>query len=324
MGKRTPQCFFIDFLSDLGKARSMTETCKKLAGTMQMLGAGSLTIFLAACSSVPPQLSPKESLQKALTFYAPFDGSVDAQSSQGDARLYSATSMKHPRVGTPGLPATGNVVLSPTGGRAGGALEFRKKASEIVFFQGDRNIPYQTINWQGTVSFWLNLSPDQDLQPGYCDPLQITPRDWNDAAFFVEFGKDESPRHFRLGAYADFKVWNPMNRPWESLSMAEKPLVNVERPPFQRGKWTHVAFTFARYNTDKPNGETRLYLDGQLQGSLSAREQTYTWDPSKTLIMFGLSYIGLFDELAIFNRALNETEIKTLFESPGADLLAGK
>ena len=38
------------------------------------------------------------------------------------------------------------------------------------------------------------------------------------------------------------------------------------------------------------------------------------WDPSKALVMLGLNYIGLFDELAIFNRALADQEVRTLYQ----------
>jgi len=30
------------------------------------------------------------------------------------------------------------------------------------------------------------LSPPTDLAPGFCDPIRITPREWNDRAFFVD------------------------------------------------------------------------------------------------------------------------------------------
>ena len=44
------------------------------------------------------------------------------------------------------------------------------------------------------------------LEPGFCDPVQITPRAWNDAAFFVEFEKRPESIPFRLGVYADLGV----------------------------------------------------------------------------------------------------------------------
>jgi hypothetical protein len=56
----------------------------------------------------------------------------------------------------------------------------------------------------------------------------------------------------------------------------------------------------------------RLYLDGQPQGTLSARQQTFTWDIDATAIALGLGYIGLFDELAIFDRALTDAQVRAL------------
>ena len=32
---------------------------------------------------------------------------------------------------------------------------------------------YNDRNWSATVSVWLRLDPDKDLEPGYCDPVQI-------------------------------------------------------------------------------------------------------------------------------------------------------
>jgi hypothetical protein len=96
-------------------------------------------------------------LKKALIFHAPFDGSTDAAFARGDRKLYSAPSMKHPRVGTPGLPANGVVSLATGQGLFGDALHFHKKAPEMVFYRGEKNIDYQTQDWSGTVSFWLRV-----------------------------------------------------------------------------------------------------------------------------------------------------------------------
>ena len=62
------------------------------------------------------------------------------------------------------------------------------------------------------------------------------------------------------------------------------------------------------------DGVAKLYLNGELRGTLSPREQTFTWDPPQTLAMLGLNYIGLFDELAFFNGALTCDEVKHLFQ----------
>lgn len=251
-------------------------------------------------------------LGRALTFHASFDTSVDAEFGKGDRRLHVAPKWGHPRMVQPGLPPGNTVHLAPGEGRYGGALRFERKIDELVAYRAARNVSVTPGPWGGTVSFWLRVSPDADLAPGYCDMIQITPRDWNDAAFFTEFTKDEKPREFRLGAYADLKVWNPNNRDWNAIPLAEKPLIPVLHPPFSRDRWTHVAFTWENYNTGQANGATRLYLDGQLRGELSPRIQTFTWDPEKCLIMLGLAYTGWMDDLAIFDRALSPVEITYL------------
>ena len=103
--------------------------------------------------------------------------------------------------------------------------------------------------------------------------------------------------------------------------MSEKPLAAVIRPPFSRDAWTHVVFTFENFNTGKTNGIAKLYLNGEPRGSLPPRTQTFTWQPDKALIMLGLSYIGDYDELAIFNRALTPAEVKEIFASKSLDAL---
>ena len=274
----------------------------------------SVVLHLSGCSTSQSNKSAASDLQKALTFHAPFDGSADAAFARGDRTLYSAPSMKQAPVGTPGLPASGVVSLARGQGRFGDALHFHKKSPEMVFYRGEKNIDYQTQDWSGTVSFWLRVDPDKELEPGFCDMIQITPRAWNDAAFFVEFEKRTNSAPFRFGAYADFKVWNPENREWGKIPFNEKPLVTVDHPPFSGDRWTHVVFTFSNFNTKRNDGMAKLYLNGQFQGAVTGKEQTFTWDPGKCLIMLGLSYVGFFDDLAIFNRALTEPEIQTLHQ----------
>ncbi len=186
----------------------------------------------------------------------------------------------------------------------------------MVFFQGHHNVLYRTQDWSGTVSVWLRTSREEDLPAGFCDPIQITPREWNDAAFFVEFEKRTNSIPFRLGAYADFKVWNPAGRDWSQIPQDEKPLVTVPQPPISRDRWMHVVFTWENFNTSQSNGVARLYSNGEFRGQLSPRPQTFTWDPEKVLVMLGLNYVGYLDELAIFDRALSAAEIRSLHQLP--------
>ena len=46
---------------------------------------------------------------------------------------------------------------------------------------------------------------------------------------------------------------------------------------------------------------------------LAARQQTFTWDPEQAMIGLGLSYIGLLDELSVFNRALTADEVSAVY-----------
>ena len=260
------------------------------------------------------QSSDTVGLLTALTFHASFDGGVDAAVAAGDPALYSAPSLKQRNEAARGLPHSGEITLARGQGRFGDAVRFTRRKSPLIFFKGARNMPYQSTDWSGTVSFWLSVDPLNDLEPGFCDPVQITPRAWNDAAFFVEFEKGPESIPFRLGVYADLAVWNPGKRPFADVPPSERPLVTVERPPFSRDRWTHVVFTFEHFNTSRPDGVARLYLDGEPQGSLSPRQQTFTWDADANAIALGLGYIGLLDELAIFDRALNDVQIRALHQ----------
>jgi hypothetical protein len=224
--------------------------------------------------------------------------------------------LKDRRNASAGLPPSGEIQHVVGAGRFGDALRFTKRTAPLVFFRALRNMPYARSDWSGTVSFWLQVDPQGQLETGFCDPVQITPRAWNDAAFFVEFEKRPAAIPFRLGVYADLDVWNPARRKIEEIPSSERPLVTVAEPPFSGSRWTHVVFTFERFNSGQPDGVARLYLDGKPRGVLSPRQQTFTWQPEEAIIGLGLNYIGLLDELSIFNRALGPDEVDQLYRLP--------
>ena len=72
--------------------------------------------------------------------------------------------------------------------------------------------------------------------------------------------------------------------------------------------------TFDHFNTGQTDGVLTAYLNGQRVGDLTGREQTFTWDPAQALIKIGIQYAGYVDDLAFFNRALSDDEVKTLYE----------
>ena len=252
--------------------------------------------------------SAVDALKQALTFHASFDDGPDAAFAKGDRRIYTAPSYDEQDKALPGI---GNPDLEIVeGGRFGYALQFNKKNVHAIFYRAEDNVSFTEGNWTGSVSFWLNLNPDEDLEPGYCDPIQITDSAYNDSAVWVDFTRDDTPRHFRLGVFGDLKAWNP-----EELQPNDNPdflnrLVVVSQHPFQRGKWTQVVATYSDLGTGA--GVAKLYLDGQLQGASEGIEEVFTWDMQKAAFRIGMNYVGLFDEAALFDRALSQEEVTAL------------
>lgn len=254
----------------------------------------------------------KTSMIQSLKFHASFDGNADAVVANGDGRVYTTESLAR-KEWTPGIQRS-DVSIAAGEGKFGDCLRFGKKSPQVICYRGE-TIPYRNVNWSGTVSFWMRLNPDKDLEPGFCDPLQITEKAWNDASLFVDFDKD-LPRDFRLGVFSDLKFWNPENIVWEKLPIEKRPMVTVKKPGFTREAWKHVAFTFTGINaTDSSPASSELYLDGQSMGTLTS-PMKFTWDLEKSAIMLGIEYIGDLDELMIFDRALSKDEINELQSKP--------
>lgn len=273
--------------------------------------AFSLLLSVPVCAQT---VASHTSIRAALTFHASFDGQLDAEVAAGDPTLYTASSWDSRTEPTPGLP-DGNLVTWAEGkGRYGDALWFDNYEDTILFFNAEQNIAYQANNWNGTISFWLSTAPDEDFKPGeWCDPIQITPRSWDDASLFVDFSRNDVPRIFRVAAFANTPIWNPDSTNWMEISNDDMPWIQVKQPPFGRDQWTHVVITFDHFNTGQPNGVLKAYLNGQPAGELGGLEQTLTWDPAQTIIRMGMQYVGYFDDFAFFNRALTADEIKTLY-----------
>ena len=251
--------------------------------------------------------SDELSIKKALTFYASFDGGTDADISRGDKRLFTLIG-KEPKLGN---KTEGMSRIVKNKGLAGDTLLFTKRNAKWLLYDGAKNFHFAEKNWSGSVSFWLKVDPINGLDPGYVDPIQITPNTWNDASFFVDFAKDGNPRSFRLGAFADKSVWNPENK---NIPEPQRPLVPAKSNPFGSDKWTHVAFTWENFNTGKKDGVATLYLNGKNEGTITKWNQKFSWAGKPHRILIGLNYMGLFDELACFNRALSSKEVKHIFD----------
>jgi Concanavalin A-like lectin/glucanases superfamily len=250
-------------------------------------------------------------LRDSMLFFAGFDASFDAVNGADTAiQTAESTARKTVRPGNHSAVVT----LAKGQGRFGDALRFSAVSKNVLFFDGS-NVGYRRKNWSGSVSFWLKLDPDNGLAPGYCDPIQITDKTWNNSALWVDFDK-ELPRAFRLGVFPAFKTWNPSDTPWENFPVEHRPMVSVAKPPFAADRWTHVAITFHNINAaDNGKATVVLYLDAVPQGTMT-RPLKFDCVQENMAVMLGLSYIGDFDELAIFDRALTQQQIKILHQLP--------
>lgn len=269
----------------------------------------SFTVFGQESGALKP-------LKSSLSFYASFDKGMNAEVARGDASLWHAPRLDDRKGAEEGLPPGMEVQWLPEQGRFGGGVQFSESRGPMVFYRASKNFPELKPGWSATVMFWLKTDPVGLLKEGFCDPFQVTSKQWDDAAIFVEFEKRSTGIPFRLGVYADKPVWNPTNRKFEDIPPAERPLGSVNQPPFAKDKWVHVAFTVSQFNTGKQDGVAELYFDGKPVAKISPRNQMFTWDADQAAIMIGLGYIGSMDELAIFDRALSPAEIQTVHQLP--------
>ena len=255
--------------------------------------------------------SISNNLKEALTLYASFDKGIDADVSNGDARLYTVMNRREVDSAMVGLYKDSVSHLKNLG-KTGGALIFSGKTRGSIYYKSQGNIAYNSTNWNGAISFWLKLNPNKDLQPGYCDPIQITDVSYNDASIWVDFTKT-LPRAFRLGVIEDRDAWNPApegpdNENPKFLDL----LVRMDNPPFDSDQWTHVLVNYSGLNS--PDGKAELYVNGDFVGIRENISNPFTWNLEESNIYLGLSYIGLFDELSIFNRSLSKEEIAALYK----------
>jgi Concanavalin A-like lectin/glucanases superfamily len=266
------------------------------------------SILLLALLALPglAQAQTAAALKQALTFHASFDKGFDADFSRGEKGALARTNQ-----GTVPLAANEELRLVPDG-RFGGGLHFTKKGTTQPRFKGAGVLGYNDKNWSASVSVWLRLDPDKDLEPGYCDPVQIVGGDTKKGFIFLEWSKDEMPREFRFAIRPLEQIWNPNKLDWAKMTDAQRPAVNLKRAPFSREAWTHAVFTLENVNDKAKKPVGRLYLNGALMGKIENWDLTLGWNPDAVQLVLGASYVGHLDDLAVFNRALTDAEVKIL------------
>jgi acetyl esterase/lipase len=245
-----------------------------------------------------------DTLAKSLTLHASFDKDLNADFSRGDKMCYVQQGPKLVLA-----KPNDDVKVVADAGRIGGALHFPKKGTTRPSFKDGVVLGYNAKSWSASVSAWLKIDPDRDLEPGYCDPIQIIGDDNKKGYIFLEWSKDEKPRLFRYAIRPLFPIWNPKNQAWHEIPRDKKPMVEVAGTPFSREKWTHVVFTLQNINDKKKPPIGKLYLNGKLQGSIEKWDMTFDWDPAKVLLVLGANYVGYMDDLAVFDRPLTEVEV---------------
>jgi hypothetical protein len=251
-----------------------------------------------------------ESLRSSLSFHASFDSGMDADVARGDRRIYNSSDYKAQSNAKPG-PGEVDAAIEKGSGIAGSsALRFRTKNTRALFFRGDRHVALSA----GTISFWLRLDPDKDLAPGFCDPIQVTDKAYNDSAIWVDFTKDDTPRHFRMGVFGALKSWNPTDTPPDRNPDFLRRLIVVDRPPFSRQHWTHVLLTWQGLEKGG-SGAATLFLNGKRISSATGIRELFQWDPSRLAIRLGVNYTGLMDDVAAFDRALTAREVAVLYKA---------
>ena len=257
-----------------------------------------------------------DGLRRGLTFHVPFDAGFDAASSADDpaCRVRAGGKMVS--------PTTGPEMRLATDGKFGGCLVFPKKGTVRPEFAATRSLAYGTTDWSATVSVWLRLDPDKDLEPGYCDPVQIVGDDVKKGFIFLEWSKDHAPRHFRFAVRPIYHLWNPDAVGWEQIPDERRPMVKMEQAPFRRDRWTHVAFVLDHINDHATPPRARLHVDGKPVGVIQGHDLTFGWDPAAVRLVLGAAYVGALDDLAAWNRALSDEEIARLHALPeGVDSL---
>ena len=257
-------------------------------------------------------LLAQDALKSSLTFHASFDAGLNADFSKGDKTCM----IKKVKDLVPCV-FNDDVKLASGAGKFGSCLHFPKKGATRPQFSGVNVLGYNDKSWSATVSTWLKLTPDEDLEPGYCDPVQIVGDDGKKGFIFLEWSKDETPRFFRYAIRPLFEIWNPTNVQWADIPFEKRPMVQVANAPFSRETWTHVVFTLSNVNNQaaKPGGS--LFINGKLQGRIENWDLRFGWDPASVALVLGASYVGHQDDLAVFDRALTDAEVERLFKLDG-------
>jgi hypothetical protein len=255
-------------------------------------------------------------IRKAVTFYASFDEEVKGDFGRG--QLAFDTRVNDPKekgkfVVEKGFSAKAFRIAKGKG-ISGGALEAVDVLPDNgrIFVPAKGNLAYKAGGWGGSVSMWCKTNPDKLLKTGFCDPVQITQKGANNGGLWFDFN-DAKPRDLRHGAFPAV----PDGKKGIAESDPNAPMVRVPKVGWKEADWHHVVLTWENLDTGKEDAVTSLYIDGKLIGRVKGRAIAMGWDIEKAGIYTAINYIGLIDEMALFDRALSPEEVAALHKKPG-------
>jgi hypothetical protein len=279
-------------------------------------------LLVLAVTASPSADSPKflskedEAMLKAVAFYASFDEEVKADKGGGERTLstrFNHDTEKGQFVFEKGFNDKAFRIAKDKG-ISGGALECVDvlPRNGRIFFPAKGNIAFNKGGWGGAVSVWINTDPDKLLKTKFCDPIQITEKGANNGGIWFDFN-DAMPRDMRHGAFpAVAEGQTPIKE-----DDPKAPMVRVPKVGFKNGDWHHVVLSWKNFDTGKAEAVSALYVDGKLIGEIKDREIGMNWDVNKAGIYVAVNFIGLLDELAVFERPLTAEEIARLHDQPG-------
>jgi formylglycine-generating enzyme required for sulfatase activity len=279
-----------------------------------LLSRGVALIALSLFASVSH--ADDAAIRKAVTFYASFDESPKADVGGGELTLRTRFNDEKEKGKFVFENKFDDKVFRVAKGKgvAGGALE----ATDVlprngrVFYPLKGNIAFKKDGWDGALSCWINTDPNKLLKTKFCDPIQITEKGANNGGIWFDFN-DAKPRDMRHGAFTAVKEGEkaiPEEDP-------KAPMVRMKDIGFKSGDWHHIVLSWKNFDTGKPNAVSALYVDGKLIGEVKDRAIGMDWDLDKAGLYTAVNYIGLLDELALFNRALTAVEVASLHKTPG-------
>lgn len=255
-------------------------------------------------------------IRKSATFYASFDEEVRADRGSGDLTLSTRFNHETDKGKFVFHKSFDPKVFRIAKGKGiyGGALECTDVLPHNgrVFFPARGNLAYKKTGWNGSASVWINTDPNTLFKTKFCDPIQITQKGANNGGIWFDFN-DARPRDLRHGIFAAI----PPGGKGISEDDADAPMVRVPKVPFKAGQWHHLVLAWQNLDTGKKDAESILYIDGKRIGAIGPRELSMDWDLDKTGIYVAVNFIGLLDELALFDRALTAEEAALLHARPG-------